>query len=215
MTARYLYWVTTHYASYVCYYTMGTNRGGRFYYVEGRSRTMLTLFCPLLTTYPPPCWHLRRNSFTEVRKNLYMIDISTATYLPRHVNVVCERPLVSLFGSRNDVPNLPKVLTFGSSNYPLPAGGSAAPRRRRHHRCSCANLWIVTLMPIFFANILLKCTCRGDEPWTDELGKILALSRKGTKTFVSSESCRHFSKRFFPRSLMGSQYTIQQKRISN
>ena len=50
---------------------------------------------------------------------MYIVDIST---------IVCERPLVSLFGSRNDVPNLPKVLTFGSSNYPLPAGGSAAPR---------------------------------------------------------------------------------------
>ena len=59
---------------------------------------------------------------------MYIVDISTATYLPRLVNVVFERPLVSLFGSRNDVPNLPKVLTFGSSNYPLPAGGSAAPR---------------------------------------------------------------------------------------
>ena len=55
-------------------------------------------------------------------------QLRTDTYLPRLVNVVCERPLVSLFGSRNDVPNLPKVLTFGSSNYPLPAGGSAAPR---------------------------------------------------------------------------------------
>ena len=40
--------------------------------------------------------------------------------------------LVSLFGS--NVQNLPKVLTFGSSNYPLPAvTRRATPRRIRQH----------------------------------------------------------------------------------
>ena len=149
----------------------GNKRGRTLLLCRGAFTNYVDIILPVIDHLPTPCWHLRRNSLTEIRKNLYIVDISTATYLPRLVNVVCERPLVSLFGSRNDVPNLPKVLTFGSSNYPLPAGGSAAPRRRhRHHRCSCANLWIVTLMPIFFANILLKCTCRGPGRTTDELG---------------------------------------------
>ena len=163
----------------------GNKRGRTLLLCRGAFTNYVDMILPVIDHLPTPCWHLRRNSFTEIRENLYIVDISTATYLPRLVNVVCERPLVSLFGSRNDVPNLPKVLTFGSSNYPLPAGGSAAPRhvrRRRRHRCSCANLWIVTLMPIFFANILLKCTCRGGRT-TDELGKILALSRKRNKDF--------------------------------
>ena len=59
--------------------------------VWGHSQTTLTRFCPLLTTYPPThCWHLWRNSSTEIRKNLHTVDISstTSTYLPHLVNVV-------------------------------------------------------------------------------------------------------------------------------
>ena len=31
--------------------------------------------------------------FTVIWKNLHTVDISSTTYLPRLVNVVCERPL--------------------------------------------------------------------------------------------------------------------------
>ena len=31
---------------------------------------------------PTPCWHLWRNSFSELRENLYKVDISSTTYLP-------------------------------------------------------------------------------------------------------------------------------------
>ena len=44
-----------------------------FGYLEnrGRSQTTLTRFCPLLTTYLPPCWHLWWNFFTITLENLY------------------------------------------------------------------------------------------------------------------------------------------------
>ena len=61
-------------------------------WLRGNSLTTLTRFWPFrLPTYPG--WHLRRNSFTITRENLYTVDISYATYLPRLVNIVCERPL--------------------------------------------------------------------------------------------------------------------------
>ena len=62
--------------------------------IRRHSLTMLTRFWPFLTTYLlTPDWHLWRNSFTVMRKNMYTVDISSTTYLPRLANVVCERPL--------------------------------------------------------------------------------------------------------------------------
>ena len=61
-------------------------------YVRWRSQTTLTRFWPFSITYlSTPCWHWRRNSFTFKRKNLYIVDNSTTTCLPRLV--VCECPL--------------------------------------------------------------------------------------------------------------------------
>ena len=51
--------------------------------IRGRSLTMMTKFCPLLTTYvPTPCWHWQGNFVCVIGENLYIIDISSTTYLP-------------------------------------------------------------------------------------------------------------------------------------
>ena len=64
---------------------------------RGRSQTTLTTFCPFLTTYlvylPVVDICLWRNFFILKRENLHTVDISRTTYLPRLVNVVCERSL--------------------------------------------------------------------------------------------------------------------------
>ena len=52
---------------------------------------------------PTPCWHLWRNSFTETRENLHAIVISSTTYLPRLVIVVCECPLKKLIWKENEI----------------------------------------------------------------------------------------------------------------
>ena len=41
---------------------------------------------------PTPGWYLWRNFFTVIGENLHTVDISSTTYLPRLVNVVCECP---------------------------------------------------------------------------------------------------------------------------
>ena len=48
-----------------------------------------------------PCWHLWWNSFTAIKENLHTVDVSSTTYLPRLVNVVCECPLHRLGSSRS------------------------------------------------------------------------------------------------------------------
>ena len=58
---------------------------------KGHSQTTLTIFFPLLT----PTYH--QDDICDVlycyMKNMHTIDISSSTYLPRLVNVVCESPL--------------------------------------------------------------------------------------------------------------------------
>ena len=56
--------------------------------VRGRSQTTLTRFWLFLTTYPPPL------TFSMVWTLTWSGHFWT-TYLPRLVNVVCERPLIS------------------------------------------------------------------------------------------------------------------------
>ena len=48
---------------------------------------------PNIDNQPTPCWHWWRNCITDISENLHTVDISSATYLPRLVNVVKERPL--------------------------------------------------------------------------------------------------------------------------
>ena len=54
---------------------------------RGRSQTMLTKFCLLLTTQ----W----KELLHIRENLHTVDISDTTYLPRLVTVVRERSLTA------------------------------------------------------------------------------------------------------------------------
>ena len=56
-----------------------------------RSLTMLTKFCPLLTTYLPPVDI--DEEIPDIRENLHIVDISSTIYLSCLVNVVKERPL--------------------------------------------------------------------------------------------------------------------------
>ena len=61
---------------------------------RGRSRTTLTRFFPISTTYATytPCWHLGQNYFTVLGENLHTVGTSYTTHLPSLVNAVCERP---------------------------------------------------------------------------------------------------------------------------
>ena len=66
--------------------------------LRGRSLTTLTKSCPLLTTYPTPGCHWRRNFFTVITENYYgpfqchFPTYQLGTYLPRLVNLAKERP---------------------------------------------------------------------------------------------------------------------------
>ena len=75
-------------SSHTAFPTTTTTLGAFFNYVD----KILAFFDHL----PTPGWHLWRNPFTVIRENLYTVDISSTTYLPRLVKVVCERPLVGL-----------------------------------------------------------------------------------------------------------------------
>ena len=56
--------------------------------IRGRSKTTLTRFCLLWTTYLPiPCWELWRNSFTEMMGNLHIVGISSTT--TTHLHLPC------------------------------------------------------------------------------------------------------------------------------
>ena len=64
----------------------GTSGKGSFInYVDN----IFSLFNHLLT----PDWRLWRNLLWYIHENLHIFDISSATYLPCLVNVVCKRPL--------------------------------------------------------------------------------------------------------------------------
>ena len=73
--------------------------------VRGHSQTTLTKFCTFLTTMTTyrltPRWNFWRSSFTVIKENLHIVDISRTTYLPCFVNIVCERPLM-IFKSRTN-----------------------------------------------------------------------------------------------------------------
>ena len=45
---------------------------------------------PIIDHLPTPCWHLWRNYFSKISENLHTAVISSVTYLPSLVNVVCE-----------------------------------------------------------------------------------------------------------------------------
>ena len=55
--------------------------------------------CPLFTTYLPPVDIGERNIFTFIKTNLRSVDIPSAIYLPRLVNIVKERPLTNIIVS--------------------------------------------------------------------------------------------------------------------
>ena len=58
---------------------------------RGSFRNYVDQNLPRIDHLLTPGWHWRRNSFI-VMQNLHTIEISSTTYLPRLVNVVCERP---------------------------------------------------------------------------------------------------------------------------
>ena len=58
-------------------------------YIRGRSQTTFTRFCLFLTIYPPAFTFSMVWKFTKSGR-------FWTTYLPRLVNVVCERPLIVL-----------------------------------------------------------------------------------------------------------------------
>ena len=63
----------------------------------GRSQTMLTIFCPLLTTYVrkyPPHVDICDGIPLLLQEKICTVPLPS-TYLPYLVNVVCERPLIS------------------------------------------------------------------------------------------------------------------------
>jgi hypothetical protein len=53
---------------------------------------ILALLDHLLSTYPRPCLHWGGNSFIVICKWKTVVSLTFLTYLPRLVNVLCERP---------------------------------------------------------------------------------------------------------------------------
>ena len=84
--------LTTFHIDYLC---LGIKRA------KGAFTNYVNKILPIIDHLPTPCWHLWRNSFTVIRKNLHTVDISRTTYLPRLVNVVCKHPLTWLFCINN------------------------------------------------------------------------------------------------------------------
>ena len=71
------------------FYVLLWKKGAFFTYAEN--------ILAFIDHLPTLGWHLSRKLLTNIRENLHTVDIFSITYLPRLVDIVCERPKITIF----------------------------------------------------------------------------------------------------------------------